>query len=87
MLALEKYVHECGLEAKLLEVVKMRASQTDCCAYCVDIHPKGARVLGETEQRLLALNAWRETPFSSGNARMDRGSDPGVANARFRQRV
>src|SRR5207249_5729643 len=63
MLALEKYVHECGLEPKLLELVKMRASQINSCAYCIDMHTKDARALGESEQRLYALNAWRETPF------------------------
>lgn len=62
--ALEKYVHECGLEAKLLEVVKMRASQIKGCAYCIDMHSKDARVVGEIE-RLWALNAWREAPLYS----------------------
>src|SRR5207249_11409602 len=65
MLALEKYVHECGLEPKLLELVKMRASQINGCAYCIDMHTKDARALGETEQRIYALPAWRETPFFS----------------------
>src|SRR5204863_5421165 len=69
MLALEKYVHECGLEPKLLELVKMRASQINGCAYCIDMHSKDARALGETEQRLYALNAWRETPFYSERER------------------
>jgi len=64
MLALEKYVHECGLEAKRFEVVKMRASQIKGCAYCIDMHSKDARVVGEIE-RLWALNAWRETPLYS----------------------
>ena len=53
----------CGLERPLLELVKMRASQINGCAYCLDMHSKDARALGETEQRLYALNAWRETPF------------------------
>jgi AhpD family alkylhydroperoxidase len=60
---LEKYLHGCGLEAPLLELVKMRASQINGCAYCLDMHSKDARARGETEQRLYALNAWRETPF------------------------
>src|SRR5438093_10068662 len=63
MLALEKYVHECGLEPKLLELVKLRASQINGCAYCIDMHSKDARAAGDTEMRLYALNAWRETPF------------------------
>jgi AhpD family alkylhydroperoxidase len=65
MLSLEKYVQESGLERSLLELVKTRASQINGCAYCVDMHTKDARAAGETEQRLYALNAWRETPFYS----------------------
>jgi AhpD family alkylhydroperoxidase len=63
MLGLEKYVQECGLEASLLELVRMRASQINGCAYCLDMHSKDARAAGETEQRLYLLNAWREAPF------------------------
>lgn len=69
MLTLEKYVHKCGLDPKLLELVKMRASQINGCAYCLDMHSKDARAQGETEQRLYALNAWRETPFYSERER------------------
>ncbi len=63
MYELEKYVHESGLEHSLYELVKTRASQINGCAYCLDMHTKDAREAGETEQRLYALNAWRETPF------------------------
>jgi AhpD family alkylhydroperoxidase len=63
MLALENCVQECGLEAKLLDVVKTRASRINGCAYGIDMHSKDAKVLGEIEQRLSALNAWRETPL------------------------
>jgi AhpD family alkylhydroperoxidase len=63
MFGLEKYVHGCGLEAPLLELVKMRASQINGCAYCLDMHSKDARAAGETEQRLYLLSAWREAPF------------------------
>ena len=63
MRALEKYVRTCGLEPKLLELIKIRASQINGCAYCLDMHTKDARARGETEQRIYALNAWRETPF------------------------
>ena len=63
MFGLEKYVRGCGLEASLLELVKMRASQINGCAYCLDMHSKDARAMGESEQRLYELNAWRETPF------------------------
>ena len=63
MYGLEKYVHDSGLERSLYELVKTRASQINGCAYCIDMHTKDARKAGETEQRLYALNAWRETPF------------------------
>src|ERR1700688_858065 len=63
MYALEKYLAESGLEHGLLHLMKMRASQINGCAYCLDMHSKDARALGETEQRLYELNAWRETPF------------------------
>jgi AhpD family alkylhydroperoxidase len=63
MAALTSAVENCGLDHQLLELIKMRASQINGCAYCIDIHSKAARAAGETEQRLYALNAWRETPF------------------------
>lgn len=69
MAALNRYVEECGLEPLLLELVKMRASQINRCAYCIDMHSKDARALGETEQRLYALNAWHETPFYNARER------------------
>jgi AhpD family alkylhydroperoxidase len=69
MYGLEKYVHNCGLEQSLLELMKMRASQINGCAYCLDMHSKDARAGGETEQRLYALNAWQETPFFTDRER------------------
>ncbi|HET8627243.1 MAG TPA: carboxymuconolactone decarboxylase family protein [Thermomicrobiales bacterium] len=69
MYGLEQYVHQSGLEPALLELVKTRASQINGCAYCLDMHTKDARARGETEQRLYALNAWRETPFYSERER------------------
>ena len=63
MHALEKYVRTCGIEPKLLEFIKIRASQINGCAYCLDMHAKDVRSQSETEQRIYALNAWRETPF------------------------
>src|ERR671926_421847 len=60
MSGLERYVRESGLESSLLELVKLRASQINGCAYCIDMHWKDARARGETEQRLYLLNAWRE---------------------------
>ncbi|TAN05233.1 MAG: carboxymuconolactone decarboxylase family protein [Rhodanobacteraceae bacterium] len=66
---LQQYVDACGLEHPLLELVKMRASQINGCAYCLDMHSKDARAAGETEQRLYLLNAWRESPFYSERER------------------
>jgi AhpD family alkylhydroperoxidase len=61
LLALEAQVKASGLEHGLLELVRMRASQINGCAYCLDMHSKDARAAGETEQRLYLLDAWRET--------------------------
>ena len=69
MLGLEEYVHGTGLEPTLLELVKIRASQINGCAYCLDMHSKDARAAGETEQRLYLLSAWREAPVYSGRER------------------
>ena len=63
MLSLEDYIAKCGLEHSLLHLLKFRASQINGCAYCLDMHSIDARALGETEQRLYTLEAWRETPF------------------------
>jgi len=60
---------EAGLERPLFELVKIRASQINGCAYCLDMHTKDARLAGETEQRIYALNAWRETPFFTDRER------------------
>lgn len=69
MLGLEKFVRSSGLERSLYELVKIRASQINGCAYCIDMHTKDARLAGETEQRIYALSAWRETPFYSDRER------------------
>ncbi len=69
MAALERYIHGCGLERSLIELVKLRASQINGCAYCIDMHTKDARAAGETEQRLYVLDAWREAPFYSPRER------------------
>jgi len=66
---LEDYVEQCGLEPSLLELVKLRASQINGCAYCIDMHTKDARSKGESEQRLYGLSAWQETPFYSDRER------------------
>ena len=62
MVGLQRAVDAAGLEPPLLELVKMRASQINGCAYCLDMHSKDARALGESEQRLYLLAAWREAP-------------------------
>jgi AhpD family alkylhydroperoxidase len=69
LLNLGKVINAGGLEASLLESVKTRASQLNGCAYCLDMHTKDALAAGETEQRLYALSAWRETPFFSPRER------------------
>lgn len=63
MFGLEKYVRESGLELALLDLIKVRASQINGCAYCLDMHWKDARARGESEQRLYSLDAWRETSY------------------------
>jgi AhpD family alkylhydroperoxidase len=60
---------EKGIDRSLFELVKIRASQINGCAYCIDMHTKDARLAGETEQRIYALNAWRETPFYTDRER------------------
>ena len=67
--ALEQYLRASGLEPALIELVKLRASLMNGCAYCVDLHTKDARAKGETEQRLFAVPVWRETPFFSPRER------------------
>jgi AhpD family alkylhydroperoxidase len=69
LLALGEYVKNCGLEQSLIELVLMRSSQLNGCAYCLDMHSKDARAAGETEQRLYLLQAWREAPFYSARER------------------
>ena len=63
MLGLETYLHQCGLDAKLLDLIRLRVSQINGCAYCLDMHWKELRAAGETEQRLYGLDAWRESPY------------------------
>lgn len=92
MFALEHHVRGCGLEPALLELVRTRASQINGCAYCIDMHTKDARAAGETEQRLYALSAWRETSFYSERERaalawteaLTRIAEVGVPDADYR---
>ena len=69
LLALEGHVRRSGLEKPLIELVKLRASQINGCAYCLDMHTKDARAAGEAEQRLYCLSAWRECPFYTDRER------------------
>jgi AhpD family alkylhydroperoxidase len=69
MLGLENYVNNCGLEPVLLDLVRLRASQINGCAFCIDMHAKDLRAAGESEQRVYMLDAWRESPFYSDRER------------------
>jgi AhpD family alkylhydroperoxidase len=69
MLGLERYLHESGLELKLIHLIKMRASQINGCAYCLDMHSKDLRAIGETEQRIYSLDAWSECPYYTDRER------------------
>ncbi|MCK6449891.1 MAG: carboxymuconolactone decarboxylase family protein [Alphaproteobacteria bacterium] len=69
VVGVETYIRGCGLEMSLIELVKMRASQINGCAYCLDMHSKDMRKDGETEQRIYLLNAWREPPVYSPRER------------------
>ncbi len=93
MLGLESYVHGSGLDPRLVELVKARVSQVNGCAYCIDLHTRRARELGETEQRLYALDAWREGPFFDARERaalawaeaVTRLGEDRVSDAAFRE--
>ncbi len=69
MLTLESAVKATGLESNLLHLVRLRASQINGCAYCIDMHSKDLRAEGESEERLYVLDAWREAPFYSDRER------------------
>ena len=69
MASLEHYLHESGLEESLLHLIKLRASQINGCAYCLDMHWKDLKSIGEEDQRLYELNAWEEAPFYSDRER------------------
>jgi AhpD family alkylhydroperoxidase len=69
MAGMERYVHQTSLEAPLIHIVKLYASEINHCAYCIDMHWKDLRALGETEQRLYGLPAWREAPYYTDRER------------------
>lgn len=70
MAALQQYTNQMELEHSLIELVKLRASYMNGCAYCIDMHSKDARAAGETEQRIYAVPVWRETPFFTPRERL-----------------
>ena len=69
MLGVEKYLAQSSIEKRLRELIKLRVSQINGCAYCIDMHWKDARAAGESEQRLYGLPAWRESPYYSERER------------------
>jgi len=69
MLGIEHYLQQCGLEESLLHLIKLRVSQLNGCAYCIDMHWKDLRAIGESEQRLYGLDAWEEAPYYTDRER------------------
>lgn len=69
LLDMEKYLHDCGLEASLIHLIKLRTSQINGCAFCIDMHWKDLRAIGESEQRLYGLDAWEESTYYSDRER------------------
>ena len=69
MLGIEHYLQSCGLEESLQNLMKLRVSQINGCAYCIDMHWKDLRAAGETEQRLYGLDAWEESPYYTDRER------------------
>jgi len=82
MLGLEKYIRQTGLEESLLNLVRLRASQINGCAYCIDMHWKDLRAHGENEQRLYGLDAWRESPYYTDRERAALAWTEAVTNVR-----
>jgi AhpD family alkylhydroperoxidase len=82
MLSLEKYLHQSGLEESLIHLVKLRASQINGCAYCIDMHWKDLRSIGEPEQRLYGLDAWGESGYYSDRERAALAWTEAVTNIR-----
>lgn len=69
MSGMENFVRSSSLEHSLIELIKIRASQINGCAFCINMHTADARKAGETEQRIYALSAWRETPYFTARER------------------
>ena len=83
MEAFEDYLKNSGLDKKHSELIKIRASQINGCAYCINMHTKDARALGETEQRIYALSSWRETPFFSPEERAILALTENISNIKY----
>src|SRR5215471_6079616 len=82
MLGLEGYIRKCGLEESLRLLITLRASQINGCAYCIDMHWKDLRALGESEQRLYGLDAWQESPYYTERERAALSWTEAVTNIR-----
>jgi AhpD family alkylhydroperoxidase len=82
MLGIEKYLHGCGIDSKLQNLIRLRASQINGCAYCIDMHWKDLRAAGETEQRLYGLDAWKESPYYNDRERAVLAWTEAVTNIR-----
>src|SRR5262245_38736578 len=82
MLGVEKYLRGCGIESKLLDLIYLRASQINGCAYCIDMHWKDLKAAGETDQRLYGLDAWEESPYYSDRERAALAWTEAVTNVR-----
>ena len=82
MLGLEEYLRICGIEESLLHLIKLRASQINGCAYCIDMHWKDLRSIGEDEQRLYGLDAWEESPYYTERERAALAWTEAVTNIR-----
>jgi len=80
MLGIEHYLQQCGLEESLQNLVKLRVSQVNGCAYCIDMHWKDLRAAGESEQRLYGLDAWEESPYYTDRERAALGWAESVTN-------
>ena len=85
MLGFHKYLNGCGLPKPLLDLVYLRASQINGCAYCIDLHWKDLRAEGETEQRLYGLDAWEESPYYTDRERAALAWTEAVTRLRHRQ--
>ena len=87
MVQMEGVVRRSGIDPKLLELIKIRASQLNGCAFCIDMHTKDARLKGESEQRIYALDAWRETPFYTEKERAALAWTEALTNIQNRPRA